>query len=222
MSYSIKSSSSAVLFLGDIDAAPGPLSAWIFTRQRSVRPASSPSFADRTMDLIGRRERCRSGPFTTRGLTVELLGRGIKSDRRAVWVFLHAEGLSFKKTVRPAEQMRPDIARKRTRWKARQGRVEPGRLVFIDETWAKTNMAPLRGWDRADERLRGSPAARPCVDAPSGARRIFETGAARDRVLPCVRPLMRHGHGRGPVWEFGDQVHITGTRSKRSPCAWFS
>jgi len=43
------------------------------------------------------RERCRSGPFTTRGLAAELLARGIKSDRRAVWVFLHAEGLSFKK-----------------------------------------------------------------------------------------------------------------------------
>jgi putative transposase len=43
------------------------------------------------------RERCRSGPFTTRGLTAELLARGIKTDRRAVWVFLHAEGLSFKK-----------------------------------------------------------------------------------------------------------------------------
>ena len=43
------------------------------------------------------RERCRSGPFTTRGLAAELLARGIKSDRRAVWVFLRAEGLSFKK-----------------------------------------------------------------------------------------------------------------------------
>ena len=43
------------------------------------------------------RERCRSGPFTTRGLTAELAARGIKTDRRAVWVFLHAEGLSFKK-----------------------------------------------------------------------------------------------------------------------------
>jgi putative transposase len=43
------------------------------------------------------RERCRSGPFTTRGLVVELAERGIKSDRRAVWVFVHAEGLSFKK-----------------------------------------------------------------------------------------------------------------------------
>ena len=28
--------------------------------------------------------------------------------------------------------------------------------------------------------------------------------------------------GRGPVWEFGDQVHIIGTRSKHSPFAWFS
>ena len=49
--------------------------------------------------------------------------------------------------------MRPDIARKRTRWKARQGRVEPGRLVFIDETWVKTNMAPLRGWGPRGQRL---------------------------------------------------------------------
>ena len=24
--------------------------------------------------------------------------------------------------------------------------IEPERLVFIDETWTKTNMAPLRGW----------------------------------------------------------------------------
>lgn len=43
------------------------------------------------------RERCRTGPFTTRGLVAELAARGIKSDRRAVWVFVHAEGLSFKK-----------------------------------------------------------------------------------------------------------------------------
>jgi transposase len=43
------------------------------------------------------RERCRSGPFTTRSLTAELLARGIRSDRRSVWLFLHAEGLSFKK-----------------------------------------------------------------------------------------------------------------------------
>jgi len=43
------------------------------------------------------RERVAQGPFTTRGLTAELAARGIKTDRRAVWVFLHAQGLSFKK-----------------------------------------------------------------------------------------------------------------------------
>jgi putative transposase len=43
------------------------------------------------------RARCGSGPFTTRSLTAELEARGIKTSRRAVWVFLHAEGLSFKK-----------------------------------------------------------------------------------------------------------------------------
>ncbi len=41
------------------------------------------------------------------------------------------------------------------RWKRHQGRIDPRRLVFIDETWAKTNMAPLRGWAPRGERLIG-------------------------------------------------------------------
>ncbi len=43
----------------------------------------------------------------------------------------------------PAEQLRPAIARRRAQWKKYQGRLDPARLVFIDETWVKTNMAPL-------------------------------------------------------------------------------
>ena len=43
------------------------------------------------------RERTQAAPFTTRQLTAELVARGIKTDRRAVWTFLHSEGLSFKK-----------------------------------------------------------------------------------------------------------------------------
>ena len=46
------------------------------------------------------------------------------------------------------------MARKRARWKAHQSRIEPSRLVFIDETWVKTNMAPLRGWGPRGRRLR--------------------------------------------------------------------
>lgn len=38
------------------------------------------------------------------------------------------------------------MARKRDRWKRHQHRIDPSRLVFIDETWAKTNMTRLRGW----------------------------------------------------------------------------
>ena len=49
------------------------------------------------VDTVSLRARIAAGPFTTRGLTAELAARGIKTDRRAVWFFLHAEGMSFKK-----------------------------------------------------------------------------------------------------------------------------
>lgn len=52
-----------------------------------------------------------------------------------------------------SEQNRPEIARRRDRWRRHQGRIDPARLVFIDETWAKTNMAPLRGWSPRGARL---------------------------------------------------------------------
>ena len=47
------------------------------------------------------------------------------------------------------------MARRRAQWAKYQGRIEPERLVFIDETWTKTNMAPLRGWAPYGERLPG-------------------------------------------------------------------
>ncbi len=60
-----------------------------------------------------------------------------------------------KKTALASEQDRPDVARKRKRWQEHQGEIDPQRLVFIDETWTKTNMAPLRGWAAKGERLIG-------------------------------------------------------------------
>ena len=45
------------------------------------------------------------------------------------------------------------MARRRAQWTKYQDRVEPERLVFIDETWTKTNMAPLRGWAPCGKRL---------------------------------------------------------------------
>jgi len=48
------------------------------------------------------------------------------------------------------------VKRRRERWRRHQGRIDPKRLVFIDETWMKTNMAPLRGWAPKGERLPGA------------------------------------------------------------------
>lgn len=46
--------------------------------------------------------------------------------------------------------------RRRENWQRYQGRIDPRRLVFIDETWVKTNMAPLGGWTIKGERLPGA------------------------------------------------------------------
>lgn len=40
-------------------------------------------------------------------------------------------------------------------WAKYQKRIEPERLVFIDETWTRTDMAPLRGWAPRGHRLTG-------------------------------------------------------------------
>jgi putative transposase len=82
--------------------SPSCVSKWT-KRQRetgSFAPAQIGGYKPRT--LVGEcaewlRERIRSGPVTLRGLTAELAERGIKTQPRAVWVFLHSEGLSFKK-----------------------------------------------------------------------------------------------------------------------------
>jgi hypothetical protein len=40
-----------------------------------------------------------------------------------------------------AREMRPDIVKRREDWFEGQLDLDPDRLVFIDETWASTNMA---------------------------------------------------------------------------------
>jgi transposase len=86
-----------------------------------------------------------------------------------------------KKTLFATEQDRPDVTRRRRRWKAHQGRLDPTRLVFIDETWAKTNMTRLRGWAPRGRKL--------LAKAPLGHWRTLTFLAALrcDRIdAPCV------------------------------------
>ena len=61
--------------------------------------------------------------------------------------------LALKKSVVAGERDRPDVARRRSQWIKHQDRVDGRRLVFIDETWSRTDMAPLRGWAPRGSRL---------------------------------------------------------------------
>lgn len=73
------------------------------------------------------------------------------------------------------------MAHRRKRWKSWQSRFDPKRLVFIDETWIKTDMAPLRGWGPKGKRVRGF--------APHGRWRTMTFLAALrcdQLTAPCV------------------------------------
>jgi transposase len=73
------------------------------------------------------------------------------------------------------------VARRRARWKIHQGKLDPSRLVFIDETWAKTNMTRSHGRCHRGRRL--------VAKVPHGRWRTLTFLAAlrRDRIdAPCV------------------------------------
>ena len=117
------------------------------------------------------------------------------------------------------EQARPDVARRRQRWKARQASLDPKKLVFIDETWIKTNMAPLRGWGPKGKRLRAF--------APHGHWRTMTfIGALRldQLTAPCVFDGPINGEGfraythqlLAPILRPGDIVVMDNLGSHKS------
>jgi transposase len=58
-----------------------------------------------------------------------------------------------KKSSRAAEQDRTDVALARADWRDSQAKIDPERLVFVDETGLKTDISRLRGWAAGGERL---------------------------------------------------------------------
>jgi len=61
-----------------------------------------------------------------------------------------------KKVSRAAEQDRPDVAAQRQQWRAEQPTLDPERLVFVDETWASTNLTRRFGRAPVGARLVGT------------------------------------------------------------------
>src|SRR3954471_17590674 len=60
-----------------------------------------------------------------------------------------------KKSLRTEEQERPELARQGADWRAGQARLNPQRLVFVDETGAATNMARRYGRGPRGKRVDG-------------------------------------------------------------------
>jgi transposase len=78
----------------------------------------------------------------------------VSASTGLMWKTLAALDLTFKKkSLRAAEQDRPDVAEARTQWRQKQPSLTPSRLVFIDETWVKTNMTRLYGRAPRGKRL---------------------------------------------------------------------
>ena len=76
-------------------------------------------------------------------------------------------------------------------WRRGQDELDPTRLVFVDETWAKTDMTPLRGWSRRGKRL--------LAKVPGGhwTTTTFTAGLRQDGL---VAPLVLDGAMNGEAF----------------------
>jgi transposase len=109
-------------------------------------------------------------------LKARLAEQGAHVSVTALWRFCRRHRITRKKkTAHAAEQDRPDVLKRRKAWFEGQLDLDPERLVFIDETWASTNMARRYGRAPRGRRLR--------VGVPHG----------RWKTTTFVAGLRRHG-----------------------------
>jgi transposase len=114
------------------------------------------------------------------------------------------EADSKKKTLIAAEQEREDVARKRFEWKREQSQIDPDRVVFIDETWAKTNMTRTYGRSQRGTRL--------TERVPAG-RWETTTFVGALRADGFVAPLTVDGPINGSLFRAWIEQHLAPTLS---------
>jgi transposase len=132
--------------------------------------------------------------------------RRIVGSRSALSRFFIRHDITFKKSLRAAEQVRPDVARARRRWIREQGTLNPARLVFIDETAASTKMVRLNGRCPRGVRLIGH--------APHGHWKTitFVAGLRNDGM---VAPFVFDGPMNGPTFVTYIQQCLAPTLGRR-------
>ena len=102
------------------------------------------------------------------------------------------------------EQKRKDVAEKRSQWKRDQVHLDPSRLVFIDETWAKTNMTRTFGRSTRGTRL---------IERVPAGRWETTTFLGALRVVGFTAPLTIDGPINGVIFLAWVEQHLAPTLS---------
>jgi len=91
------------------------------------------------------------------------------------------------------------VAEKRIQWRASQQEVDPNRFVFIDETWAKTNMTRRYGRTLIGTRL---------VEKTPCGRWQTTTFLGALRAEGFIAPLTMDGPINGPLFRGWVEQHL--------------
>lgn len=110
-----------------------------------------------------------------------------------------------------SEQHRPDVAERRAKWRVWQCGIDPDRLVFLDETWVKTNMTRFRGRAPLGERL--------VCHVPHGHWKTT-TFLAALRVSGLTAPLVVDGAIHGALFKGWIVQHLVPTLRAGDIVGW--
>lgn len=92
--------------------------------------------------------------ITIEELRALLADHDVAASHGAVWNLLARHGLTVKKkTAHASEQERSDVVAAREIWRQMQRELDPKKLVFLDESGVKTNMARRHGRSKKGKRL---------------------------------------------------------------------
>lgn len=110
-----------------------------------------------------------------------------------------ARSIAKKKTLIAAEQDRDDVVEARRQWRNKQPLIDPDRLVFLDETWAKTNMTRTYGRSPLGTRL---------IQRVPFGRWSTTTFLGAMRSTGFIAPLCVEGSINGEIFKAWVEQHL--------------